>query len=304
MKSNYKIVALLTLLQLTIQSLQAQINPLASQYYQNRYLANPAMAGIAEGARINVGYRSQWNSIPGAPKNTSVTGDLKTGKVGLGINFYKDQAGLLDRTKLVASYAYHLPLNDEEKQIHFGLSLGIQRERLNTASIIGSGNDQTAANFNDRETIFDGDFGMAYTSNKLTLEGSLINLKKQLKGEDQNTADYSTYYTAISYQLNLQDWQLSPKLAYRGVKNYDDMIDLGAELRTNNDQLAFSTLYHSNKSYTLGLSYKHKKQWQMIGLYTTSTRAIRNYSNGSFELGLQVNLGKQTRESQSDLSSR
>lgn len=286
--------SILTILSLLLSTtLTAQINPLASQYFQNRYLANPAMAGIEEGARLNVGYRSQWNSIPGSPKNTAVTADLRTGKVGLGVNFYKDQAGLLDRTKLVASYAYHLPLNDEEKQIHFGLSLGIQRERLNTASIIGSGNDQTAANFNDRETIFDGDFGMAYTSNKLTIEGSLSNLKKQLKGEDQNTADYSTFYTAISYQLDIKDWKLSPKLAYRGVKNYDDMIDLGAELRTNNEQLSFSAFYHSNKSYTMGLGYKHKKQWQVVGLYTTSTRAIRNYSNGSFELGLQLNLSKQ-----------
>lgn len=295
----------LTILLLTFSlPLFAQLNPLGSQYFQNRYLANPAMAGYQEGVRLNVGYRSQWNSIPGAPRNTSVTGDLKTGKVGLGINFYKDQAGLLDRTKLVASYAYHLPLNDEEKQLHFGLSLGLQRERLNTEAMVGSQNDQTALNFNDRETIFDGDFGFAYTSNKLSVEGSLSNLKKQIKGEDQNTADYSTFYTAISYQINLKDWKLSPKVAYRGVRNYDDLVDLGAELSMNNEQLNLTTLYHSNKSYTLGIGYKHKKQWQLLGLYTTTTRALQSYSNGSFELGLQLNLGKQPKESSTDLSSR
>ena len=300
----YKNILIMILLLAISPSLRAQLNPLGSQYFQNRYLANPAMAGIAEGARLNVGYRSQWNSIPGAPRNTSVTGDVRMNKVGLGINFYKDQAGLLDRSKLVASYAYHLPLNDEEKQIHFGLSLGLQRERLNTEAIVGSGNDQTAMNFNDRETIFDGDFGFAYTSSKLSVEGSLSNLKKQIKGEDQNTADYSTFYTAISYQFIIKDFKLSPKVAYRGVRNYDDLVDIGAELSTSNEQLNLTTLYHSNKSYTLGLGYKHKKQWQLLALYTTTTRALQSYSNGSFELGLQLNLGKQAKESSTDLSSR
>jgi type IX secretion system PorP/SprF family membrane protein len=296
MKNTLKISGIVLATMLFSHTLFAQLNPLGAQYFQNRYLANPAMAGIAEGARLNVGYRSQWNSIPGAPQNTSVTGDFRSGKVGVGINFYKDQAGLLNRSKFVASYAYHLPLNDEEKQIHFGLSLGFQRERLNTDAIVGSQNDQTAMNFNDRETIFDGDFGLAYTSNKLTIEGSLSNLKKQLTGEDQSTADYSTFYTAISYQFKIKDWNINPKLAYRGVRNYEDLVDIGAEIRTNNQQLGFTTLYHSNKSYTLGMGYKHKKQWQLVGLYTTTTRALQNYSNGSFELGLQLNLGKQPKE--------
>jgi type IX secretion system PorP/SprF family membrane protein len=297
-KSRVLLVAFLVLAGI---SAKAQLNPLIAQYFQNPYIANPAMAGIQSGIRVNLGFKSQWNSVPGAPKNTSITADYGGGKVGLGLNLYKDQAGLLDRTKMVATYAYHLPFSDEDKSLSFGLSLGIQNERLNTNAIIGSVNDPLALGFNNRETILDGDFGVAYTSNKLTIEGSLINLKKQLMAEDQNTADYSTFYTAASYRFNFADWQVTPKLAYRGVRNYKDMIDFGAEVKTFSQQLGLSTLYHSNKSYSFGLTYQKNKQWQLLASYTTPATPIQTYSNGSFEVGLQLNLSKMKRDEKVDI---
>lgn len=301
MKHNLKSITLLFACVAIGFSATAQLNPLNAQYFQNPYLANPAMAGIKNGVRVNVGFRSQWNSVPGAPKNTSVTAEFGSDKVGLGLNLYKDQAGLLDRTKMVASYAYHLPFSDDEKGLSFGLSLGIQRERLNTSAIVGSVNDPLALGFNDRETILDGDFGVAYTSSRLTVEGSLSNLKKQLKGEDQNTADYSTFYTAASYKINVADWQFTPKVAYRGVRNYQDMIDFGVEVKTFADQLGLSTLYHSNKSFSFGLSYQKSKQWQLLAAYSTAATPIQSYSNGSFELGLQLNLSNMKRAEKVDV---
>ena len=301
MKHNFKLIILFTTCIALALNARAQLNPMTAQYFQNPYIANPAMAGIQNGARINLGFRSQWNSVPGAPKNTSITADFGAGKVGLGLNLYKDQAGLLDRTKMVATYAYHLPFSDEDKSLSFGLSLGIQRERLNTDAIVGSVNDPLALGFNDRETILDGDFGVAYTSNRLTVEGALSNLKKQLMGEDQNTADYSTFYTAASYRFNFADWQVTPKLAYRGVRNFNDMIDFGAEVKTFSQQLGFTTLYHSNKSYSFGLSYQKNQQWQLLANYTTPATPIQTYSTGSFEIGLQLNLSKMKREEKVDI---
>lgn len=301
MKQIIKLTLVLVVFATASFQVNAQLNPMAAQYFQNPYIANPAMAGIQSGIRVNLGFKSQWNSVPGAPKNTSITADYGSGKVGIGFNFYKDQAGLLDRTKMVASYAYHLPFSDENKSLSFGLSLGVQRERLNTDAIIGSANDPLALGFNDRETILDGDFGVAYTSSRLTVEGALSNLKKQLMGEDQNTADYSTFYTAASYRFNFSDWQITPKVAYRGVRNFSDMVDFGAEIKTFSQQLGLSTLYHSNKSYSFGLTYQKNQQWQLLAAYTTPTNLIQAYSNGSFEIGLQLNLSNMKREEKVDI---
>ncbi len=274
-------------------SSSAQINPLGAQYFQNRYLVNPGMAGYQSGMRLNLGYRSQWNNIPGSPKNISVTGDYGTDKVGVGVNFYNDDAGLLKRTRIRGTYAYHLPLNYDSKKLHFGISLGLQIDRLSNQEIVGSANDQIANRFNDQESIIDGDFGMAYTSSTLSIEGSITNLKSQQKVEDQQSADFGTFYTAIGYKIKLTDWQIEPKVAYRGVRNFHNILDVGAEIRTASDQLGFIGMYHTNNSMSFGLSYQQKKDWQLLLLYNTPTKSLqKSFATDTFELGLQFNLIK------------
>ena len=74
----------------------AQLNPLGQAYFQNQYLANPAMAGLGEGLRVNAGYRQQWTSMPGSPSTQFLTGDYGfKNRVGLGANIYHEKAGLL-----------------------------------------------------------------------------------------------------------------------------------------------------------------------------------------------------------------
>jgi type IX secretion system PorP/SprF family membrane protein len=287
---NFAIVAIIGIS--SVNQVGAQINPIGAQYFQNRYLANPAMAGYQSGLSINLAYRKQWNNIPGAPQNVSVTGDYGTEKVGVGFNFYKDEAGLLSRSRVQASYAYHLPLSDDGKKLHFGVSLGIQSQHLNSNNIIGAPNDLMTVRFNEQAKIIDGDFGMAYTSNNLSIEGSITNLKSQLKIENLQPADFGTFYTAIGYKIKLTDWQIEPKVVYRGVRNFKDLIDLGAEIRTASDQLGFMSMYHSNNSMSFGISYQQKKNWQLFFLYNTPTQALRSYATGTFEVGFQLNLMK------------
>ena len=144
--------------------------------------------------------------------------------------------------------------------------------------------------FNERESILDGDFGIAFTSGKLTVEGALSSLKRQLMNEEQNTADYSTFYTAAAYKFSFNDWQLTPKIAYRGVRSFEDMFDLAMEVKTQDEQLSFTSMYHSNQSFSFGLGYLYQKQWRLLALYNTPTKAIRSDISGSFELGLQLKL--------------
>ncbi len=276
----------------SISNSTAQINPLGAQYFHNQYLANPAMAGYQSGLRLNLGYRNQWDNIPGSPINISVTGDYGTEKVGVGINFFKDEAGLYNRSRIQGSYAYHLPLIDDSQKLHFGISLGIQTERLNNQAIVGAPNDQVVNSFNDQESILDGDFGMAYTSSNFSVSGSISNLSRQLKIEDQQTADFGMFYTAIGYKIKLTDWHVEPKVAYRGVLNFQNILDVGAEISTSSDQLLFMSMYHSNKTMSFGMSYHQKKDWQLFLMYNNPTQELKSYATGTFEIGLQLNLIK------------
>lgn len=272
-----------------VSELRAQINPLAAQYYQNPYLSNPAMAGIKQGLYLNLGYRNQWGNMEGAPRNLSATAEYGKEKVGVGFNFYKDEAGLISRTKLQGTYSYHLPLNEETKVLHFGISFGVQTDRLNYQNIVGSQNDLTAMRYNDQERIWDGDFGMAYSDKHFQVEASVSNMKTQMQIEN-NISNYGTFMTALSYKISGDDWQFLPKIIYRGVRNYNDIIDFGAELRVLSEQLGFMSMYHTNKSMSYGLSYQREKQWQALMLYNTPTQLLKSYATGTFEIGLRVKL--------------
>lgn len=288
MKPVFKILFLLLVSILPVSRLYAQLSPLATQYYQNPYLANPSLAGLEGGLRLNVAYRTHMSNVKGIPKNTAVTGEYRYNNVGIGLFFYKDEAGLLNRTKLMGTYAYHVPLTSENQKLHFGISVGVQTGNLNIQGIAGDPDDELALQYNEREIVIDADFGAAYTIDRFTIEGALVNLKKLVLDDALNPADYSTYYGSLSYQFLLNDWQLSPKLVYRGVRNYKDIIDLTMELESYNEQLTFIGMYHSVNSFTLGFGYLYNKQWKFSAFYNSPTAAIKPFSNGSFEIGLQM----------------
>jgi len=90
----------------------------------------------------------------------------------------------LQRTKAVATYAYHLPLNGENQKLNFGASVGIMKEQVDYSGVNGDISDPNITQFNNKGSLFDGDFGVAYTSNKLSVEAAIPNIRSFIKQED------------------------------------------------------------------------------------------------------------------------
>lgn len=272
----------------------AQINPLASQYFNNRYLANPAFAGYQQGFNLNLAYRQQWNSILGAPITQNVTADYGTGKVGLGLNVNFEKAGLQRESRVVGTYAYHLPLNGVDQQLHFGLSIGFMNQRLSDTDLNGNPNDPLVGLYNDRKTYVDGDFGAAYTSAHLKLEAALPNMKSFFKKDVIKLANVATFYSAASYVFAFEEGidgvEVEPKVAYRGFKGSDNILDAGAQLTMANKQVLLMGIYHSTKNASFGLGLDYKQRYLISGAYTTQTSGLSNYTNGTFELNLRLHL--------------
>lgn len=287
----YSFILTFTLL-FSLQS-YAQISLLDAQVFQNRYLANPAMAGLDGGLRVNLGYRNQWSSIPGAPVDQNFTIDHREERVGVGFSVINAKAGDLSHTKMYATYSYALPVNENSGKFHFGWNLGLQTVNFNTQKIIGDPNDQNIARFNDRKVIFDGDFGFGFTTDKFSIDGAVYNLKNQIaKDADELNigTDFNLFYVGTGYSIKMPEWTINTKVAYRNIKNYTDIVDFAAEVRTSSNKLGFTGIYHSNKSSTYGISYLHNNEWQFLGMYNTVQNSISNYANGTFELALQVNV--------------
>ena len=295
MKKIY-ILFILALSIFKTEKVKAQYYPLVSQYYNNSYLANPALAGIKTGYNLNLAYRKQWNNLPGSPEIQSFTGTFgsKNEKVGLGLKVNFDKAGLQKISQVAATYAYHIPLNVNKDKLHFGASFGLMSQRLNINEIIGNPNDPQAFKYNDRKNYIDGDFGMAYTSNGLKLEAALPNLKRLFSKEELVLANINTFYTSVSYVISVGDSigkiEIEPKLVYRGLSKLSNVWDIGTQFSFANNQLMLTGIYHSTESASFSLSTNIKQKYLISVAYTTQTGPLNTYVNGSFEINLGIKL--------------
>ncbi|MEQ7798605.1 PorP/SprF family type IX secretion system membrane protein [Pedobacter sp. ASV1-7] len=296
MKIISKTVLLMFVTAISSTALKAQLNPLSAQYFTNQYLINPALAGAGQGLKLNGAYRKLWSNVEGSPLTQSLTADYGFNKLGLGLTVNNESEGLQRQTRVVGSYAYHLKLSEDNHQLHFGVSLGFLSQRLENQDAYGDPNDPLVGQYNDRRTYLDGDFGIAYTSDKLNVQAAIPNLKSVLKKDVIKLADVATFYSAVSYKIGISEgpegMEVEPKVAYRGVKGFDNIWDAGAQLSIANKQVFLLGMYHSTKSTTFGLGMDYKKRYLISGTYTTQTSALSSYTNGSFELNLRVNLNK------------
>lgn len=289
------LMVFLTIIFSDVQQSKAQLNPLGAQYFNNQYLANPALAGTVQGLNLNMAYRQQWTKIPGSPQLQNFTADYGFTKVGLGLSVLNEKSGLLRETRLVGTYAYHLLLS-ERQTLHFGVSFGFMNQRLEGNDISGDQDDILVGQYNARDTYIDGDFGLAYTSGGLNIQAALPNLKSFFKKDDIKVTDVATFYSAISYKIKLTEGtegiNIEPKVALRGVEGLRDMWDAGAQLTLADKQVLLMAMYHSTENCTFGLGMDYKKKYMISGIYTTQTSALSRYTNGSFELNVRLSLGK------------
>jgi type IX secretion system PorP/SprF family membrane protein len=275
---------------LTATTVKAQINPFGSQYYQNQYLFNPAMAGLNAGLNANLAYSRQSLGGDAAQNMQALSLELQAKKVGLGFSAYNQNSGLFRTTRAVVTYAYHIQLGADDQKLSFGLSGGVVNQHLETSNVIGTQNDPTLAHYNDKPTYFDGDFGVAYTSNSLTLQAALPDLKS-LKDEN-STAEREVFFTAASYKFgNTADMTLEPKVVFRQVRGFDKIVDAGANLSFDQNAFSLQGMYHTSNSATFGFGL-NKSSYSILAFYTTNTSALNAYNNGDIEISLRFNLLK------------
>lgn len=145
----------------------AQQRPQHTQYFQNNYLLNPAVAGIENYMDVRSGFRNQWVGMEGAPatfytsvhtalnKNDRNAPRFRKGKRytpqaasnanknnrfyvrphhGVGAIAQMDNSGLLSSFSFNLSYAYHLPLT-KSINLSSGISAGILKQWINRKNV-------------------------------------------------------------------------------------------------------------------------------------------------------------------------
>jgi len=298
---------------------EAQQLPVYSQYVMNKFLINPAIAGSEGFTAINLTAREQWIGMKDSPKThalsfhsrilndnhisriTSVRRKSKKSsrdsKVGLGGYIFNDRTGLVSRTGLKLTYAYHIDI--KEGQLSFGLSGALYQFRLDHEKFHSfEPGDIVLDNANYTTLIPDADAGVYYSDQNLYAGLSVSSLfQSYFKFGDQGYENYRMdrhYYLIGGYYYRLnRDVTIEPNLLIKVSESPRSQMDLGVKVSFLDN-------------YWGGLSYRTGGAIIMMGgvkvdkfyfgyAFDYTLTSIMRHSFGSHEFMLAVIFGDNAR---------
>jgi type IX secretion system PorP/SprF family membrane protein len=306
----------------------SQQMPMYSQYIMNGFLINPSMAGRDGYTTINITARQQWLGLSGAPgtyaasfqtrilknsyisKSTSVRRKIikptKGGNVGLGGYIFNDRNGIMNRTGILAAYAYHLELgrtNGVPNYLSLGLAGTIYQYAidLNGNLLLNDINDEFLNNYDRVVYIPDFNFGASYTTTKFYVGFAMSSISRGSllfgnQGGNKRTELGHFFITGgAKFELRGTDFEIEPSALIKS----SDMI-------FKSFQMDLTTRVYYKNDYWAGLSYRTSDAIvMMVGLkydrfifgyaFDFTLTDIRKQSFGSHEMTFAVKFGESAR---------
>lgn len=306
--------------------LSGQQLPLYSQYKNNGFLLNPAMAGYDGYTSINLTARKQWVGFTNAPltysasvqsrlmrraysiknrgsRNNKLISSTK-GRVGLGGFVFNDVNGLVSRTGIQFSYAYHIYMY--KSQLSFGLAgqafqYKIDRERISTYSeLMNSGTDPVVeSDLNYVAYIPDANAGIFWTSPQFYLGLSANQLfQSQLKLGSSALGNLKLlrhYYLMGGYRFinRSSGFDVEPSFLMKTTEQFLPQADISMKLYYRTDYWIGAS-YRTNG--TLAAMFGVRAENIYVGYaYDYALSAIRKYNFGSHEIFISFKFGSDAR---------
>ncbi len=304
-----------------------------SQFFASPLTLNPANAGMFTGdLRAIMNYRSQWGSVTepyvtmAASVDLPVLKKLPGGMFGLGINFFRDQAGdsKMTTTNYALSLAYHLDISggSNNQFLSMGFQAGSIQRSLSLASL--TWNDQwNGADFDrDISTVdqmganvvnaFDMAAGMnwfyAPDNDKTLFAGlSLFHVHSPNIGFSQNDPLLKKYTLHGGGDINFTGGNtgLLPNFVFvkQGANQY---MDIGAEVKIFLQENSKFTNYKNQMYMSIGpyirwgdaMYLVSRFNWNGLMVsasydFNLSDLSVASGGNGGFEvmLGYKMDMG-------------
>ena len=268
----------------------AQINPLKSQYFANPFLFNPAKAGDGNTGNLATGISTQWDRVPGAPLIMSLTAEAPvSSRVGLGALVINDKAGVINRTVIMGTYSYKVPVS-ENSYLRFGLAAGYLSDYINLNDVVSRNinSDAAISNYNyQHENLLKAGFGAVFKIENLEIQSSWYK-NNRLANQSNRTVDRSGITSQMKYSFgDPSGIVVSPMLGHRQIQGLRDYMDMGVNVAFL-PNLDCSFIYHTNKTMTGGISYEYDKVLRLNCFYNSETPQIRGLTGGTFEMSLSM----------------
>lgn len=308
-EKNIKVKILTTII-LSLISLVtlAQQDAGFSMYFFNPVYVNPGYAGSRELFSGSLVHRSQWAGMRGAPvtQSLSIHSAIPNTHVGLGFQFYNDEAGPMKNTGFNFTYAYHLPVGTNSI-LAFGLSGMTNNIRIGLDDInIEDENDPAFNRDIYSNWVYDASTGIYFYKTRF-YAGLSVNHLLQSRFGLENTSDpnlakfFRQYYLTSGIVFKLNEYlDFRPSLLMKYVQSAPLVTEVTGSLVILGKVFA-------------GIGYRTSKRVNMAGsdnmfvaiLELDITRFLRlgysydyylnrtgNYNNGTHEIMLGWDIGR------------
>lgn len=302
--------------------------PVYSQYLLNEFFINPAVAGYDGRTIINVTGLKQWVGFTDPPStySCSVAGRiLKTpkafmkkfnnnkgfsidskGRIGLGASLYTDRNGLINRTGLQLTYAYHIFIRNS--QLSFGLAGQMYETKINgNADDLLIDKDDPIFTTYSNNPFFTPDvaLGVNYMTNKYHIGVSVsqlfessvqlgkIDLTESQRLKNSLKRHYNLIWSYKSVINRNKNWEYEPSILIKGNESGKFFCDL-------------TTRLYYKKEYWMGLSYRTLRDFVlMVGLkyekfyfgyaFQYGINSLSQLTYGTHEISIAAKLGDSAR---------
>lgn len=279
---------------------KAQYDFVYTQYMWNELAINPAYAGSRDALSLVGLYRNQWVGMPGSPvtTNISINAPIFNYRVGLGLNYMRDEIGITKSDYVGLSYSYRLRFSNSN--LSLGLSTTLTTRKELYSQLETNGYDPILMSDSKRAYMPNASFGAYYFTDSYYFGFSIPRLvHNQISGDADFTVTnkfdvkYFHYYFTAGTIFKLNRWlKMQPsgmlmavsgapvKANLTGQLVFNDMFWVGAGWNSG-DGVSFLATVYVVPQLRIGYAYD----------YTTSELA--DYSKGTHEIsiGYDFNLG-------------
>lgn len=295
------IATVIVLITFGVNGQQLSLN---SQYMFNEAALNPAAAGSKEYIPIHFNFRRQWSGFDGAPTSQTLTthaGMVKN--LGFGGNLFNDVSGPSRTTGINLMLSYRLRLSQDNMHgLRMGLGITLGQHLIDITQLTTDIDDDPAIvkSYNN-QFVPDVDMGIFYTYGTKGFAGLSVKNGMQMKRDLFNYSQVIEnlmvrhYYLMGGYNFDLNPkWQLKTSTVLRMIESRPFQMDLNV-IGQYNEMLWLGAGYRLNDAVSVMAGGK-------IGMvrlgysYDFTTSDLRNYSSGSHEIFLELQIQRKKAE--------
>ncbi len=285
------ILSLLVMMLVNLR-VDAQQEPMYTQYMFNTLNINPGYAGSRDAISVYLLSRSQWVGFDGAPSSQTMAihSPFYSDKIGIGASFTYDVVGPVKSAYFNVNYAYRFRIT-ETSRLSLGLKGGINNYTLGLTDLnLVDDSDQSFSSNTVRRFLPNVGIGVYFFSQKYYIGLSIPKLfETEISGENLQSLsvfqkERRHYFLISGYVFKLNDmFKLKPSILAKVVAGSPLSVDINANILYN-EMFWFGLMYRVDDSVGALLQYRMSNNLSIGYSYDLPVSKLRSYNAGSHEI--------------------